>query len=196
MDKSSNEITNYFSVTKNIEWVNVPVDKCTQNANQIYKKCLFEKTNQLKCHDTNCESRKLELQFRLKEEKEKFSDLERALETCLSIIDTKNRKIAQLTKGCDIPKKPTERSTPVSISKSKPNTSLNTSQVGEKNPLKTPPTTPTNHEDLFASHGKHFSSEQLAKLRTFGKDMKEDSTFILTIMRTLYEDDFESLKGT
>lgn len=174
--ENANEITNYFQVKKTIEFVNVPVFVDESKSDSFYKNCLHEK---IVCN-ADCENRKIELKKRLKEEQEKLSSLEKALSSCLFIINLKNEKIDKLVEK-NGPKRVSAAANITKLPKSPPNVA--------KSPKPRP-------DEIFKNHEHEFTGIQLAKLRSFGKEMRNDSTFILHVMRFIYADDFTALKGT
>lgn len=165
-------ITNYFKSNKNTEFFNSPV-QCESSSTAFYNSCLKEKTSKEKC-TVHCENHKIHLKNVLNAEKEKFSQLTNALATCLSIIDLKNEKITQLTKEQNLEK----------LSVSIPTNTQKTVFIEQSTP-----------KTVFSKHKNHFSDKDLAKLRSFGQEMKSDSSFILMMMRILYKDDLNSLNG-
>lgn len=190
MAKSA-KITDFFNVKKTIEFVDVPiVDKDTTISNSFYKDCLTEKINQNKCDD-NCEIRKIELKNLLQQEKIKLYNLEKALSSCLFIIDIKNDKISKLMEKTQTESTFNGAEITESVSKSTMNitTNVRTPQKSPKSPYRI-------SADLFKSHENNFSAIQLAQLRSLGREMRSDSTFILRVMRFLYDDDITALKGT
>lgn len=171
--KSKHKITGYFQTKKKVEWVNVPVVDSVSR--KFYDDCMVERINEVQCIGKHCASKKLELINRLEAERVKHSNLEKALSSCLFMIEEKNKKIAQLQ----------GKSSASVQSKSLPKTPQRAS-------LQSLPKTPTS--PTFVSYEKYFTKQQLVKLRSFGNKMCDDSPFILLVMRSLY-DDLNELKG-
>lgn len=156
MGESQNRITQFFKSQKNIDCVNVAVH--TPTVSDFYKN--IAKTNE--CKSKTCECLRIKLKNQLELEKERLMQVEKALSTCLSIIDLKNEKIEQVTK---------------------------------KSELSTPPKRKSNSKELFIGHAKKISSDDLAKLRSFTKEMRDDSSFVLEAVRSLYKHNIDDLKG-
>lgn len=175
---NANQITNYFQVKKKIEFVDVPVIQEETVSDSFYEKCLNEK---LSC-DANCENRKLELRNRLKEEKIKLANLEKSLSSCLFILELKNEKINKLMKKNE-------------LNGERVSAAVNTTNRIPKSPLNIAKSPTLISAEIFKGHGNYFTSVQLAQLRSYGKEMRNDSTFILNVMRFLYIDDVAALKG-
>lgn len=173
-------ITDYFQLKKRIEFVDVPVVNSTISES-FYDECLDLQLNQNKCSE-NCQSWKLELKNRLLVERNKLQNIEKALSSCLFIIDIKKEKIAQLMKAHET----TTASNTVNSTNVVPK-SVNTM----KNiPMlqKSPRLSLKNPVELFKNHENHFTTIELAKLRSFNGEMRQDSTFILNAMRFLFND--------
>lgn len=179
---NSGQITQYFQLKKKSVFVSVPIEHTKSTAENFYYDCVLERENEEKCNDNYCANRKLDLINKLEEEKQKLANLEKALASCLLIIEDKEKKIAQLQR------------------KSYPSNGKGTDAKSMRSP-KTPiqatfgtlhktPTSP-----LFKKYDKHLSQQQLAHLRSFERDMRGDSGFILSLMRSLYEDDLSELNG-
>lgn len=173
-----NPITNYFPVKKRIEFVDVSVIECETIPDSFYKNCLNEK---LVC-GANCESRKIELKNRLKEEQAKLLNLEKSLSSCLFILNLKNEKIEKLMKKNG-------------LNEEKVSAAVNTTKHMPKSPLNIVQSPKSVSSGLFNGYQNDFTSEQLAELRSFGKEMRNDSTFVLKVMRFIYADDITVLKG-
>lgn len=176
----SNEITSYFQVKKTIEFVNVPVFNDESQSESFYKNCLHEK---IEC-SPNCEQRKIELKKRLKDEQDKLSSLQKALSSCQFIINLKNEKIDAIMKQNGPEETSAAAHTPLQLTKS------------PKSPphlTKSPTPAPI---EIFKGHERDFTGIQLAQLRSFGKELRYDSSFILHVMRYLYADDITVVKGT
>lgn len=182
MAAKANEITRYFPVTKQTVWV--PVENVESTTEKFYKGCLIERENEVNCIEQNCASKKLELMNRLKDEKEKLANLEKSLLSCNFIIEEKNKKIAQLQgKLCA-----SNKADPISNTKSI--ISPKTPHHGFRRSFSKTPTSP-----IFKNHEKYLSTQQLAQLRSFDRTMRDDSRFILLLMRSLYEHDLNELKS-
>lgn len=112
--------------------------------------------------------------------------MNKALASCVFIIEKKDEKIATL-------KKELEKIPPLEIVPC----ASQTIQSTQNSPVveQSPPKTPMNKDELYISYSSHFSTKHLSELRSYGSDNKEDSSFILTAMRFLYECNFEKLKG-
>lgn len=176
----SNKITDYFTFKKTVEWVDIPIVQTTTD--HFYSDSILERVDEMKCIGHHCVNKKLELMNRLKEEKEKLVNLEKALSSCEFIIGEKNKKIAQLHKKATT-HVPNNLKTPQSTPKTTPTS---------KSTFRTPTSSPTT---TFASFGQYFSTQQLAQLRSFDREMRDDSKFILSVMRSLYEHNLNELKG-
>lgn len=188
MSRRSNKITNYFQITKNVEFVDVPVYVEENTTDNFYEECLDRQIDRNKCNK-DCEIRKLELKNRLQHEKEKLANLEKALSSCLFMIDIKNDKIAKLLEKSQSQSTSAAANIIQPVSNSPSNTTKNLSKPISPKSLSHTAT------ELFQSYANDFTANQLAQLRSFGKEMRHDSSFILKLMRFLYEDDITALKG-
>lgn len=173
-------ITDFFQLKKRIEFVDVPVQDTTISEN-FYNKCLETQLNQNKC-SKNCESWKLELKNRLQEEKKKLETIEKALSSCLFILDVKKDKITQLMieNGRATASNTVNRTNAVTKSV---NSMKNMPMI-----QKSPKLSLTNPAELFKSYENNFTIIELAKLRSFSGEMRQDSTFILNAMRFIFHD--------
>lgn len=208
----NSKITKYFQSKKKIEWIDVPIVQAETSTEHFYEESISERIVEAKCAATDCANRKLELRNKLKEEQEKLENLKKALASCQFIIEEKNKKISQLQSTAK--KKKTESDVTESSSKTTPNTPPKTppkpppeTTATTASPVHTQPKKDTSESSLktppairslptsFSSFDEHFSSNQLAQLRSFGSTIRDDSKFILLVMRSLYQNDLNELKG-
>lgn len=200
-ESEKNKITNYFTLKKTVEWVDVPIEQTGNSTENFYKESILERVVEIKCSTTDCANRKLELTNKLKEEKEKLENLKKALESCQFIIEEKNKKISQLRSAAE------ESETQAYVAKSftpskmpKTTKMVTTPEVTplkkdtSKSSLRTPPAM-VSPSTAFSAFRESFSSKQLAQLRSFDQTMRDDSKFILLVMRSLYQDNLNELKG-
>lgn len=173
-----NKITGYFTKVKTIEYVEVEV---VQKLDQFYADCINDRIDDTKC-SVECDQIKLNLREKLAEQKEQCSKIEQALLKCQSIIEEKNKKITQLQKNA-------EKLSKVNIEVNNSPTSRNVIDV-------TSPKAKSTQQILFKDYEHLFSSEVLASLRSYGREINFDSTFVLTIMREFYGNDLDALKTT
>lgn len=178
----SKRITDYFSNVKSIDWVDVPVINSKSDENDFYSGCV----DKAKCNSVHCQHIKEELKLRFQEQSEKLKQVKKALSSCEFIIEKKDAQIATLQKKL-------EQIPPLEIVPC----ASQTIQPTQNSPVveQIPPKTPMNKDELYNSYSSHFSTKNLSELRSYGSDNKEDSSFILTAMRSLYECNFEKLKG-
>lgn len=174
------KITNFFSQVKDVPNQVLVLDK-----SDFYSNCLAKKLNETSC-DSICKDKKIELKRKLAEEKLKLENIRKSFSSCVYMIKKKDEKINLLSEKLDKQKKSNIDellcTTPESNTKSEAEKCYSSK-------------TETPMEELFTSYENVFSSDVLAKLRSFNSELSTDSTFILTVMRSLYQNDIQTLKG-
>lgn len=172
--KDDNLITNFFPSIKKVSNQIESVEK------DFYSDCLAQKLNEKICC-LMCEDKKVSLKRTLEDEKIKLQNVQKALSSCLYMIKKKDRKIEQLSLQLD----EKEQSITDQILFSTP----------EKNGCDGNRNSKTPKKELFQGYENIFSTNLLATLRSFNSELSTDSTFVLSIIRSLYENDIDTLKG-
>lgn len=199
---SNIKITDFFQqIKKGQSTIQNELETETLHA-QFYKDC-FERQNEA-CFEDECIKTKSELSTQAKNLIAKCEVHEKQIAICSHIISDKNREIQMLRMQL-------ETSENGDSSNTEPkNTALNIEPI-KKNPDKVSlihTETSLHIEPIYENSGnvnpiqttasldynfKEFSSEQLAKLQSIGLTTREDSTFVLTVVRALYEERLEVL---
>lgn len=177
---SKKNISDFFPVIKKLEWTDVPVQ--IVKSDEFYADCVAEAN----CDSADCENYKQNLKIRLAEHKEKVTKIEKALASCLYIIEKKDKKIAAMQKKCEQPPDISNISNQSQIPLQ--------SNVSSETEPKTTFNIPLKLDELYNNYSGHFSVKQMAELRSCGWKTNDDSSFILSAMRALYGDNLEILK--
>lgn len=127
------------------------------------------------CKDPVCHKEKSKLRAKCIEQEEQLKEINQGIEALMAISQRKAVK----------PKKTADRITPVSQVKTVKKTSELVPCTSQSNDVK----------KIFANYEYIFTSEEVAKLRKIGSNRKEDSTFILHVIRFLYKDDMDQISG-
>lgn len=160
-------ITNYFKSVKTVNVVEEDVENLSV-ATEFYK----TKLNQT-CQKNECIEAKSLLKSKIEEIEQKCEKRKQQIEFCKSIICDKKVEIARLQKILEI-----SQPKPIEISQQKSNQSH----------------TPRTQILIFSSFLSYLSEEQLADIRLVGPSKGEDSTFVLTSLRNLYQGRLEILQ--
>lgn len=151
---------------------------------QFYKECLA--TQSMICNQQRCFEVRSTLKSKIKHIQSKNQDIKDAIGTCRSIIAEKDQEIAALTKIVesltvigDCPSTSTE-SNIVDC----PSTSTESNIVERQ-------TEPLN----FIEYVNYFSEDQLSQLRSIGGSKPEDSSFVSTALRGLYDGKLDTLRS-
>lgn len=154
----------------------------TTNAEKFYQSCMHH----TECKKTECIQLKAALNAQLCELKEKCTHHEQAVKLCTSIIDDKDIEIKRLK---EILSMSTSESTPANESVAVESVSTEPVAVSVTNESKVP------NSLRFSDFSNVFTSNQLAELRKIGLSAREDSSFVLAIMKFIYADRLTILKS-
>lgn len=160
-------IKNYFKSVKTVNIVEENDENLTV-ATEFYKTQLYQS-----CQKNECIEAKFLLKNKIEEIERKCVQRKQQIEFCKSIICEKKVEIARLQKTLEI-----SQPKSIEISQPKPNQSH----------------TPRTQILIFSSFFDHLSEEQLAEIRLVGPSKGEDSTFVLTSVRNLYQGRLETLQ--
>lgn len=159
-------ITNYFKIVKTVNIVEEDSENISV-ATEFYRNQLHTT-----CDKNSCIELKTMLRSKIDEIEEKCLKRKKQIEICQNIIGEKKIEVARLQKTLEI-------SQPIEISQQK----LNPTH-----------TTPRTQILIFSSFLCNLSEEQLADIRLVGPSKAEDSTFVLTSLRNLYQGRLEILQ--
>lgn len=179
---NSKRITDFFKKTTAFNnFLEEHVTKPRNIANEFVKTCLQEETSE--CKVEKCVQLKYRLKLQLQEIQAKYYQHEDALKVCKLVIEQKEIEIDDLKKM--IPEKPTKtgelNANPnANESEANPNAS---ESVSKPNPLR------------FSQFSNDFTDEMLAKLREINLTYHDDSKFVSSVMKFMYENRLSCLKS-
>lgn len=165
---SASRITDFFRTKKSSEPI-VAANNPTTDAEKFYRNCLQQK----KCDEISCLNLKKELNAQLTELNNKIRYHEEAVNTCKIIINDKEIEINRLEM-------------------------IATSNAVENGPQQEKSRSIENVEPSsmrFSEFSKHFTTNQLAELRSIEMSSRLDSSFVMTVLKFIYADNLESLKS-
>lgn len=131
---------------------------------------LYEKIED--CKNSFCCKERNELKAKCIEHEEKLNEINQAVETLLKITRKPEEKEKTIDKSKLKVKKAKKFSKPLACSSKSSDAQI-----------------------MFSAFGDVFLPDELLKLRTIGTDKKDDSSFILNVMRFLYRNDSEKLSS-
>lgn len=162
---SNQLITQFFKQRKTDTDKVIPKETNKTISEIFYEKCIQSENS--KCCKQECINAKAEFQAKVNELREKCATIEKAISTCSLVVEEKNLEIENLRKKI-------EKSTIKEV---------NNDSESDR------PTT-----IIFNQFTKDFKSEQLAHLRSIGNSIREDSSFVLYSVNSLYEENLSHLK--
>lgn len=162
MASSKNTIKHFFKTVKSKE--SIPSEETNENpTEEFYKSCLEEQN----CTNSECKKHIVEFQQKLKKSKEELQKVEKAIDVCKRICESKDKKIQHLKQNLSIETK-------------------NSANSDSENQQETIP---------FGDFSPNFTDSQLCELRSFNVDERNDSTFVTYVLRHIYSDDLTKLDG-
>lgn len=181
---SKEKITAFFAQRKQLQF---PTETRTETVqDKFYRECI--EADKSKCKKSECAKKKSVLEARAKDLIAKCELHKEQIKICSNIISIKNREIEALQNQL-------EKS---QIDCSKEILSNNATDEIESDIQSSYVVRPdiSSEKPLFDySDFQNFSLEQLANFRSIGHTVREDSTFILAVVRALYEEKLEVLQG-
>lgn len=196
-DKMSQlKIGDFFKFTKQISVDNFNVPSFGNQALESDR--FYEKSVINACKDEKCLRERLEEQKKINELLEKCQKTEEAIESVNSIIMEKNEEIEKLQKMLKLttiqrPKPVVNSSTVVAIPEVTP--VCQTISIADA-PLATNKESKNVESQLtFSKFLGEFNDSQMAQLRSLGPTIRDDSTFVSSVMRFLYSERLDCLKN-
>lgn len=152
MASSKNTIKHFFKTVKSKE--SIPSEETNENqTEEFYKSCLEEQN----CTNSECKKHIVEFQQKLKKSKEELQKVEKAIDVCKRICESKDKKIQYLKQNLSVETKK----------------SANSDSENQQENAKTIP---------FGDFSPNFTDSQLCELRSFNVDERNDSTFVTYVL--------------
>lgn len=183
----SRKITSYFKQVKN-----VPEERSEEHLNtttQFYENCLSEQQN-VKCAEECIHIQiKATLGSKLNEMKQKYDNVKEAVKICQEIVEDKNIEIEYLRKQINEIR---------TVENSVLGTVTNTDNPGSVAAVNTPRNsniTPNsvNNTNSFSAFEKDFNDVQLCTFRSVGPNIRDDSQFVNSVIKVLYDENLHIL---
>lgn len=143
----------------------------------FYNKCQLKSLESENCTERLCVDEKQQLKTKIQETKKTIDQILKAQQFAADIIKEKDEKILRLRTQID------SHNNQPSTSSQKATVNIESATVN---------VAPLNAYDNFS---EWFSAEQLSMLRGIEKALSGDSTFILAVMRSLFEKNIDELKN-
>lgn len=180
MSKRQVKLTDIYKTTKNVDFCNDQISEPTESqADQFYSNALLNR--QVVCCKAACVEEKTSILEKIKELKQKCDERKQNIELCTVIIDEKQQEIEKLKAildSCD-----NHNSVSNSVANPQNSTAVAAMLV---------PSQP-NIFSKFAEN-RSFTEQQLVTIRSIGNTKTDDSKFISTVMKSLYEGRLEVLQ--
>lgn len=181
---SENKITNFYKSQKKTSadfFIPKNVKQMTA-AEEFYRSCLKG------CKKTSCINLKEKLNAQLRELNEKILHHEEAVKTCMSIIDDKDSEIEKLEKILCV-----EKSENAAQNSNESESALPSASTSSSTIVSVPNKNEGSSSLRFSDFANDFTSNQLADLRSIGLSAREDSSFIIAVMKAIYSDRLTTL---
>lgn len=183
-------ITDFFKSTKSNE-ISPQKEIIPSVSKVFYQYCLAEQINL--CKKTDCIERKLALQTQIGELKDKCKNAEDAVKTCKIVLVEKDLEIEQLRLRLQANVDTTRDSNQTHLDSN--SVVVNSNSTDRKIAQKEPTAKKSISTVSFSKFCDDLSSDVLADLRSIGMNIREDSKFISTIIKGVYADRLDVLKG-
>lgn len=201
---SHSRITDYFrKQSTSVEKDNLVVDENVSGTIQtkpvadFYNVCRLKSAQDENCTDVLCVDEKQQLKTKIEQAKKMIDQIVMAQQFATDIIKEKDEKILRLqTKIRSQNKQPSSAqgiSMQVNITQEATNKQPSSTQIiSTQAAVNRIDIEPLNEFEKFSTH---FNGEQLAMLRGVDKTLSGDSTFILVLMRLLYQNNIDDLQN-
>lgn len=177
MSKKQVKLTDIYQTIKNVDFCDKEITSSASLAEQFYSTFLIDR--QEVCSKADCFDEKTSIIQKIKELQQKCDERKRNIELCTAIIDEKQQEIDKLKTLLDSSENHNSASS--SIAKPPNLTAVAATPVSSK-------------ENIFSKFAEHFNEQQLVALRSIGITKTDDSKFISTAMKSLYDGRLEVLQ--
>lgn len=161
-------------------------------ATQFYEGC-FEKQFH-ECTKSDCIRIKATLEIQLKNLEQKCENIEEAIKIGSEIVTEKNNEIEYLLKQVEVVRKKNVVSAIASDQSEEPSSTQKSTEVSGRKmvPANTVVSNstrnlPKDHHEMFGSYENDFNKETLSYLRSLDPRKENDSHFINTVVKSLYD---------